>query len=160
MLAIPLPPSFLLTYSLSMLSLGCKTLWIVTSFLDLRFCNMLTFGPAVNRETGASGRRHQDIALTMDGWIGCKYDAHRKQVGVKQWYNPVRQTVRESWSQLVGDKMLQWEPAPSRGLWALRTSDWAAKQNEKEVLLKTKELGGNMLQFVQSPTHLSHITLS
>ena len=38
--------------------------------------------------------------------------------------------------------------------------DWAAQQNEKEVLLKTKELGVNMLQFVQSPTHLSHITLS
>ena len=56
--------------------------------------------------------------------------------------------------------MLQIESAPSRGLWALRTPDWAAQQNEKEVLLKTKELGVNMLQFVQSPTQLSHITLS
>ena len=38
--------------------------------------------------------------------------------------------------------------------------DWAAQQNDKEVLLKTEELGVNMLQFVQSLTHLSHITLS
>ena len=30
-------------------------------------CYILTFDPAVNRETGASGRRHQDIALTVDG---------------------------------------------------------------------------------------------
>ena len=37
---------------------------------------------------------------------------------------------------------------------------WAAQQNEKEVLLKTKELAVNMLLFVQSPTHLPHITLS
>ena len=38
--------------------------------------------------------------------------------------------------------------------------NWAAQQNEKELLLKTKELGVNMLQFVQSSTHLSHIILS
>ena len=54
--------------------------------------------------------------------------------------------------ELVGDKMLLWEPAP-------RTPDWAAQQNGKEVLLKTEEFGVNMLQSVQSPTHLSHITL-
>ena len=28
---------------------------------------ILTFDPAVNRETGASGRRYQDITLTVDG---------------------------------------------------------------------------------------------
>ena len=30
-------------------------------------CNILTFDPAVNRETGASGRRYQDITLPVDG---------------------------------------------------------------------------------------------
>ena len=29
--------------------------------------NVLTFDPAVNQGTGASGQRHQDIALTVDG---------------------------------------------------------------------------------------------
>ena len=27
----------------------------------------MTFNPAVNQETGASGRRYQDINLTVDG---------------------------------------------------------------------------------------------
>ena len=31
-------------------------------------CNILTFDPAVNREIGASGRRYQDITLTVDGF--------------------------------------------------------------------------------------------
>ena len=35
------------------------------------------------------------------GWIGCRCDAHRKQVDVKQWYNPVRQEVQRVWSQLL-----------------------------------------------------------
>ena len=30
------------------------------------FCNILTFDPAINRETGASGQRYQDITLTID----------------------------------------------------------------------------------------------
>ena len=34
------------------------------------------------------------------GWIRCICDAHRKQVYVKQLYNPVPQTVWVSWSQL------------------------------------------------------------
>ena len=38
------------------------------------------------------------------GWIGCRCDTHKKQVGVKQWYNPVRQEV-----QLVGVSLLQFE---------------------------------------------------
>ena len=89
-----------------------------------------------------------DVTPTRSRWISNNYiiRGHRQVqlVGVSQ----------------VGDKMLSREPAPSRGLWDLRTPDWAAQQNEKEVLLKTKELGVNMLQFVQSPTQLSHITIS
>ena len=62
-------------------------------------CNILTFDPAVNRETGASGRRYH-----LDMWTGlirCRCDAHKKQGYVKQLYNPVPQTVRVSWSQFV-----------------------------------------------------------
>ena len=123
-------------------------------------CNILAFDPAVNRETGASGRRYQGITLT--DWIRCKCHVHKKQVVVKQLYNPVPQTVRSSWSQLVGVRV------------AVRGSDnqletegfdpqdpgWAAQQNEKEVLLWPGELGVSMLQSVPSPTHLSHTTLS
>ena len=36
------------------------------------------------------------------GWIRCTCDAHGKQMDVKQLYNPVPQTVRVSWNQLVG----------------------------------------------------------
>ena len=34
-------------------------------------CNILTFDPAINRGTGASGRRYQGITLTVDGlnWV-------------------------------------------------------------------------------------------
>ena len=36
------------------------------------------------------------------GWIQCKCYTHRKLVGVKQWYNPVQQTV-----ELVGVRQLE-----------------------------------------------------
>ena len=68
--------------------------------------NILTFNLAVNQETGTPGWRYH-----LDMWTGlirCRCDADKKQVGIKQLYNPVPQTVRVSWSQ--------WEPAPSRGL--------------------------------------------
>ena len=48
---------------------------------------------------------HLDLWM---GWIRCNCNAHRKQVGVKQLYNQVPQTVWVSWRQ--------WEPAPDRGL--------------------------------------------
>ena len=64
-------------------------------------CNILTFDPAVNQETGASGQRyHLDM---WTGWIRCRCDAHKKQVGIKQLYNPMPPTVWISWSQVVGD---------------------------------------------------------
>ena len=59
----------------------------------------------------------------------------------------VRVSVRGSEKQL-----------PAKGL-GPQDPGWAAQQNEKEVLLKTEELEVNMLQSVQSPTHLSHTTL-
>ena len=97
------------------------------------------------------------------GWIRCRCNAYQKQVYVKQWYNPVPQTVRVSWNQLQLEFELQFEAVRTNSQqkdWALWNPGWAPQQNEKEVLLKTEELGVNMLQSVQSPTHLSHTTLS
>ena len=133
----------------------CISIWFIYKYI----CNILTFDPAVNRETGASSPRyHLDM---WTGWIRCRCDAHKKQVDVKQLYNPVRQTAWVSWSQLQLKLELQfegvWTSSKQRD-WALRTPSWAAQQNEKEVLLKTEELGVNMLQSVQSPTHLNPFT--
>ncbi len=44
-------------------------------------CNILTSDSAVNRETGASGRRHQDIALTEDG-LNSVQMRHSQEAGV------------------------------------------------------------------------------
>ena len=75
-----------------------------------RIYNILTFDPAVNQETGASGRRYGRYHLDLwTGWIQCTCDAHRKQVGIKQLYNPVPQTVWVSWSQLQLEFELQFE---------------------------------------------------
>ena len=120
----------------------------------------MTFNPAVNQETGASGRRYQGITLTS--WIRCNCSAHKKQIGIKQLYNRVPQTAWVSWSQLVGvlvavrssENQLQTE-----GL-GPQDPSWAAQQNEEEVLLWPEELGVNMLLSVPSPTHPSHTTLS
>ena len=120
----------------------------------------MTFDPAVNQETGASGRRYQGIAWT--GWIRCNCDAHKKQVDVKQLYNPVSQTVWVSWSQFVGVRVAvrgSENQLPAEGL-GPQDPGWAAQQNGGEVLLWPEELGVNMLQSVPSPTHLSHTTLS
>ena len=65
--------------------------------------------------------------------------------------------------KLLGVSLLEFEAVRTNSwqrIWALGTPGWAAQQNEKELLLKTDELGVNMLQSVQSPTHLSHRTLS
>ena len=96
-------------------------------------CNILTFDLAVNQETGASGGRYQDMTLTVDG---LNYDAHGKKMDVKQLYNPVPQTVRVSWSQLV-EFELQFRAvrtSSQQRACALRTPGWVAQQNEKEVL--------------------------
>ena len=95
---------------------------------------------------------------------GYKLDCGRVELGAdvtptrNRWVSNNCITRCHRQVQLVGDKLLYWEPAP-REDWALRTPGWAAQQNEKEVLLKTEELGVNMFQSFQSPTHLSLITL-
>ena len=94
----------------------------------------------------------------MDGLNSVQLRCHRKQVGIKQLYNPMSWRV-----ELVGVSFIAvWgsENQLQTEGWALRTPSWAAQQNEREVQLKTEELGVNMLLSVQSPTHLSHITLS
>ena len=80
----------------------------------------MTFDPAVNQETGVSSRRYRRYHLDLwTGWNRCDCDAHGKQVGVKQLYNPVPMTVRESWSQLVGVRVAVWgreNQLPAEGL--------------------------------------------
>ena len=57
------------------------------------------------------------------GWIRCECDAHRKQVDVKQLYNPVLQTVQISWSQSVGVRGSENQlPAEGLGPQGLRLS--------------------------------------
>ena len=128
------------------------------------WCNILTFDLAVNQGIGASSRRHQDIALTC-GRV--EFSADATQVGVKQLYNPVPQTVPVSWSQLQLKFKLLFEAvrtSSQQRAWALRTPSWAAQQNEKEVLLKTEELGGQYVAICSvsnSPlTHNPFATLS
>ena len=84
------------------------------------WCNILALHPAVNQETGASGRRYRGITLTCARVeFGAIVYAHKKQVDGKQLYNEVPQTVWVSWSQLVGVSCSwssscssrQWEPA-------------------------------------------------
>ena len=122
----------------------------------------MTFDPAVNRETGAPGRRyHLDM---WTGWIRCKY---KKQVDDKQLYNPVPQTVRVSWSQLQLKFELQFEAvrtSSQQGAWASRIPGWAAQQNEKRSAAKDR---GTWDQYVavysvsNSPlTHNPFATLS
>ena len=134
--------------------------WLLSLYRILSNCNVLTFDRAVNRETGASGRRyHLDL---WTGWIWCRCDTHKKQVGVKQSYNPVPQTVWVSWSQFVGVQVAVRCSENQHKTQGLGPQDpgWAAQQNEEEVLLWPEELGVNMLQFVPFPTYLSHTTIS
>ena len=144
----------------------------------IRKCNILILDPAVNQETGASGRSYRRYYLDLwTGWIRCTFNAHQKQEGVKKLYNRVPQTVRVSCSQLAvvrgwlssvrGSEFqslleIRCRSESQRQTVGLGPQDpgWAAQQNEKEVLLKTEGLGVNMLQSVQSPSHLSHTTLS
>ena len=63
----------------------------------------MALDPAINQETGTSGRTYRRYHLYLwTGWNRCNWDAHRKQVDIKQLYDPVPQTARVSWNQLVG----------------------------------------------------------
>ena len=79
------------------------------------------------------------------GWIRCKCDAHKKQVGVKQLYNPVPRRVGVSWGQLQLKFELQFEAvrtSSQQWAWALRTPSWAAQQNEKRSASIVRGTGG------------------
>ena len=58
-----------------------------------------------------------------------------------------------SWSSSCSSR--QWEPIPSRGLGSSGPPVEQPGRMRKEVLLKTEKLGVNLLQSVQSPSHLS-----
>ena len=108
----------------------------------------------------------QDIKILpwpWTGWIWCKCDAHMKQVGIKQLYNPVLLRVRVSWSQFQLKFELQFE--------AVRTSSQqkagpsgprlsSPAKWEKKCCYSQRNWGVNMLLSVQCPTHLSHTTVS
>ena len=120
----------------------------------------MTFDPAINQETGASGRRYQGISLT--GWIRCNCDVHGKQVAVNQLYNGMTQTAWVSWSQFVGVRVAvrcieNQLPAEGLGPQDPRLSSTAEWEKGAAIVRGTWV---NMLQSVQSPTHLSHTTLS
>ena len=84
---------------------------------------MLALDPAVNQETGASGRRYRSITLT---WWRVKFGAIATHTGSK-WMSSIYITrchrrlelvgVSCSWSSSCSSR--QWEPAPDRGLAAL-----------------------------------------
>ena len=89
------------------------------------------------------------------GWIGCRCNAHRKQVDVKQWYNPGPQ--RSSLS-LLQFEAVRTRPSRELGLQGPQLSSLAERERNAA---KDKGTGGQYVTvFVQSPTHLSHITLS
>ena len=108
------------------------------------------------------------------GWIRCRCDAHKKQVGVKQLYNQVSQAVWVSWcsrqaefssscshstssSRSWGQDAVVRASARQRA-WALRTPVEQPSSMRKKCCYNTEELGVNMWQSVLSPTHFSHIT--
>ena len=132
------------------------------SCILLYMCNILTFDLAINQGTGASGRRHQDITLTVDGLNSVQMRRHKKQVNDKQLYNPVPRRV-----ELVGVSLLEFELQFEAV--RTRTQQRAGlpgppveqpSRTRKKCCYNTEELGIYMWQSVQSPTYLSHIILS
>ena len=116
----------------------------LSQILNQTPCNILTFDPAVNQGTGASGRRYQvelgtNATLTGSRWVS---------------NNDITRCDRKF--RKLEIRCCREHQHPAEGPQDPRLSSPA----EREVLLNTKELEVNMLQFVQSPTHLSYITLS
>ena len=107
------------------------------------------------------------------GWIRCRCDAKRKQVGVKQLYSQVPPMVWVSWSsrQAEFSSSCSQSSSSSRSwgqdiivrastrqrAWALRTPVEQPSRMRKKCCYNTEELGVNMWQSVPSPTHLSYI---
>ena len=120
----------------------------------LCMCKILTSDPAVDQGTGASGRRYQGITLAVDGLNWVQMWSPQEQVGVKQLYNLGPQTSSVSLESVVAVRGS--ENQHSAEGWILKAPSWAAQQNEKEVLLKTEELGVNMLLSLFSLQLTSH----
>ena len=133
------------------------TEWSYQAKQALRLCNILTSDPAVDQGTGASGRRYQGITLTVNGlnWMRC--DAHRKQVDIKQLYNPVRQELQSVWRQFLQFEVVRTRPSGKPGPQGPRSSSPAERERSAA---KDEGTGGKYVAvFVQSPNHLSHKTL-
>ena len=109
-----------------------KYKWITDS---VDKCNILTFDRAVNQETNASGRGCRRCHLDLwTGWIRCRCDAHKKQVEVKQLYNPVPQTVSVSWSQLEFE--LQFEAVRTSSRQRACGSQWPPVEQPSRIRKK------------------------
>ena len=131
---------------------------------QLEYCCILSSDPAklsnekctsVNNRCIRSKRSGDDLDC-RGVKLGANCDARRKYVDVKLLYNPGDRKFRS-----VGEKMLEWEPCPSRG-WAPRRPVEQPRRTGKKGCDSQKSWGGGQCVsvFVQSPTHLSHTTLS
>ena len=74
------------------------------------------------------------------GWTECKCDARKRWVDVKLLYKPGDRKLRS-----VGEKMLEWEPYPSRG-WAPRPPVEQPRRTGKKGRDSQKSWGVNVLQ--------------
>ena len=82
-------------------------------------------------------------------------DARKKQVDVKLLYNP-----GDGKCKSVGEKMLEWEPCPSRG-WAPRSPVEQPRRTKKNGCDSQKSWGGSICCSLCSVYNsLSHTTLS
>ena len=107
-----------------------KKSWIIEFVTSA--CQSVTYWPSTQTSIREQVHPVEDITWLWTGWIRCKCDAHRKQMDV----NDISRCDRK-FSQLesVCCSSRQWEPDSAES-WVLRPPGWAAKQNEKEVLLK------------------------
>ena len=118
----------------------------------------MTFDPAVNQETGASGRRYQGITLIVDGLNWVQIWRPQEAGGRKQCYNPAQQEVQLVWSQLLQFEAVRTSFQERAGPSGPRLSSPAERERSAA---KDRGTGGQYVAVsVQSPTHLSHITLS
>ena len=143
----------------------------------MEFLRIVTYcpstDPSIKRCTCVNNRciRSRISEYHLDLWTGgiqCRCDAHRKQVEVKQLYNPVPQRVWVSWSsrqaEFSSSSSRSWgqdtvvRASARQRTWALRTPVKQLSRMRKKCGYNTEELGVNMWQSDQFRTHLTHIT--
>ena len=136
---------------------------------------VVIYWPSTSRQSRTRCIRSKISEYHLDlwtGWIRCRCDAHRKQVGIKQLYNQVSQTIGVSWSSRQAEfspscsssSICSWgqdaivRASARQRAWALRTPAELPLRTRKKCCYNTEELRVNKWQSVTSPTNLSHIT--